>query len=152
MIISEDILARIAIAVLAFAGYLVARHIHREKKAARPLVCPVLFDCDTVVHSDYSKFFGVPVEIFGMIYYLLTALSYIIISFLPEVLPNIFVEFMVLASISAFIFSVYLICIQIFVLKKGCSWCFVSALICILIFVLTLLAYDFSSLFGVMLR
>lgn len=152
MILSEDILARVAIVLLAFAGFFVARHIHKEKKAVRPLVCPVHFDCDTVVHSDYSKFFGVPVEVFGMIYYGLLFFSYVIISFLPEVLPIIFVEFMVLTSISAFLFSLYLIGIQIFVLKKACSWCFVSAFICILIFILTLLAYDFSSLFGVMLN
>jgi hypothetical protein len=45
---SEDILARIVIALLGVAGFFVARHIYREKQADRPLVCPVNFDCDGV--------------------------------------------------------------------------------------------------------
>jgi uncharacterized membrane protein len=40
----------------------------------------------------------------------------------------------------AFLFSLYLIGVQIFILKKGCSWCIVSALISALIFILAILS------------
>jgi len=150
--ISEDILARIIIAVLALCGFFVARHIHNEKKQKRPLVCPIHFDCDTVVHSDYSKFFGIPVEVFGMIYYAFVTLGYIVLSFMPEVLPMLLVDSLILISIGAFLFSVYLTIVQSFVLKKFCSWCLVSATICVLIFTLTLVSYDFSSLAGMFLK
>jgi len=146
--ISEDILARIAIVALGLCGFFVARHIHNEKKASRPLVCPIQFDCDAVVHSDYSKFFGIPVEVFGMFYYACLTLGYIVLSFMPEVLPMLLVDSLILISIGAFLFSVYLTVVQSFIIKKFCSWCLVSALICILIFVLTLVSYDFSSLAG----
>lgn len=136
----------ILISALAICGFFVAKHIRSHKTKNTPLVCPIRFDCHTVVHSDYSKFFGVPVEILGMTYYAFTAIFYLffIISsvFVPElpesivflVLP-IITLFWVL-SLAAFLFSIYLIAIQIFVLKKGCSWCIISAIISALIFIL----------------
>lgn len=150
--ISNDILPRIAIALLGLAGFFVAKHIHGEKKAKRPLVCPMHFECDAVVHSDYSKILGVPVEILGMIYYACVFGGYVLLSFMPVALPPALNLILVLVSIGAFLFSVYLTVVQSFVLKKFCSWCLVSACICVLIFILTALAYDFSSLAEMFLK
>ncbi len=147
MIFSEDILARIAVFILGVCGFFVAKHIHKHKKAnEKPLVCPIKFDCHTVVHSDYSKLFGVPVEIFGMMYYGLISLGYLILIFIPDAMPIYLVNFLILLSSFAFLFSVYLIGVQIFALKKGCSWCIVSATICLCIFLLTVFAYNFNDI------
>lgn len=146
MMFPEDILAKIAVFALASCGFVVARHIYKHKKSDQsPLVCPLNFDCHAVVHSDYSKFLGVPVEIFGMIYYGLVSISYLIFIFMPNVLPPFEVGVVIISSLAAFIFSLYLICVQIFILKKGCFWCYISALICVLIFILTVFSYDFSA-------
>ncbi|MBI5139788.1 vitamin K epoxide reductase family protein [Candidatus Nomurabacteria bacterium] len=145
MTFSEDVLLRVAIFVLGACGFWVAKHIREHKVEQKPLVCPIQFDCNTVVHSDYSKFLGMPVEILGMVYYALVSLSYLFFIFLPNVLPNIVIGGMIVLSLVAFLFSLYLIGVQVFALKKGCSWCFVSAFISISIFVLTLLTYDFGS-------
>lgn len=147
-----DILARVLISIFALAGFFVAFHIYKEKREKKPLICPMHFDCNKVVNSDYSKFFGVPVELFGMYYYLAIFLSYIFISFLPSVLPILFLIVVAFISIGAFVFSIYLILIQIFALKTYCSWCLVSAFISTCIFFLTMYAYDFSSLFGLLLK
>jgi uncharacterized membrane protein len=147
MTFSEDVLTRVAIFALAGFGFWVAWYIHKHKKPkANPLVCPLKFDCETVVHSDYSKFFGIPVEILGMVYYIFIAFSYLGLIFMPHTLPNVLVGSLATLSMIAFLFSVYLICVQIFIIKKGCFWCFVSAFICICIFLLTISAYDFSSI------
>ena len=145
---SEDILIRVTIFVLGFLGLMVARHIYKHKKASeKPLVCPIRFDCNFVVHSDYSRFLGIPVEILGMIYYALISSSYLFFIFVFEI-PNAFqvdlVAFIITMSFMACLFSVYLIAVQIFILKKGCSWCIVSAFICFSIFILTMFNYDFS--------
>ena len=87
---------------------------------------------------------GVSLEIFGMIYYASLSLFYLLSLFVFSIIPAILSSFLLLASLGAFLFSLYLLCLQIFVLKKGCSWCVVSALISILIFILTALNYDFS--------
>lgn len=143
----EEFLLRVAVFILAFGGYFVARHIYNHKKQAKPLVCPIRFDCNSVVNSDYSKFLGIPLEILGMYYYAVVAFLYLILIFAHSLIPLYLVALLVLSSVAAFAFSLYLIFVQLFILKKGCSWCFVSATICILIFILNLLAYDFASLF-----
>jgi uncharacterized membrane protein len=146
MMFSEDILIRFVIFLLGFGGFLVAWHIYKEKKAQRTLICPARFDCDEVVHSNYSKFLGISLEILGMTYYIFIALSYLVFIFITNTLPNVLIGIVATISMVAFLFSIYLIFVQLFILKKGCSWCFVSAFICILIFFLTIQAYDFSYL------
>ncbi len=145
MIFSSDIEARVAIFILGICGFLVARHIFKHKNNDRnPLVCPIKFDCHTVVHSDYSKLFGIPVEILGMFYYALVSIFYLISVFVPGLMPLFIVKAMIGVSFVAFFFSLYLIGIQIFVLRKGCSWCIVSAFISAFIFALTVAVYHLS--------
>ncbi|OGI67811.1 hypothetical protein A2738_03385 [Candidatus Nomurabacteria bacterium RIFCSPHIGHO2_01_FULL_42_15] len=144
---------QITIFVLGFFGFAVARHIYKHKDDNKhPLVCPIKFDCHTVVHSDYSKFFGVPVEIFGMIYYAFISFAYLVLVFFP--MPSIMSVDLAIVAIAmssiAFIFSLYLILVQIFILKKGCSWCIVSAFICFFIFILTMMNYDFNEIIRVL--
>ncbi len=144
---TDEFLLRLAIFILVSAGYFVARHIYNHKKADKPLVCPIRFDCNAVVSSDYSKFLGIPLEILGMYYYAVHALLYLMLIFWYQFVPLWFIGLLVLSSIVSFLFSVYLILVQLLILKKGCSWCFVSATICILVFILNILIYDLSVLF-----
>jgi len=144
MLLSDDILIRIAICVLGGFGFLVASHIYKHKRAKKPLVCPVGFDCNFVVHSDYSEFMHIPLEIFGMAYYALLSIFYFVSIFIFDIMPIQLESILLLASLGAFVFSMYLLGVQIFVLKKGCSWCIVSAFVSILIFILTALHYDFN--------
>ncbi len=153
MMFGEMLLVKICVTLLGFSGFIVARHVWKHKHSEKaPLVCPVQFDCATVVHSDYSKFFGIPVEFLGMAYYAFVFLFYSAFILTPFSIPNALVGIMVLLSLVGFLFSLYLIGVQIFILKKGCSWCFVSAFICILIFSFTLLTYDFSYLASLLLK
>jgi len=153
MIFSDDVLARMTIFVLAICGFLVSRHIYKHKKVnAKPLVCPVKFDCTTVVHSDYSRLLGIPLEFFGMAYYGLVAVGYLILIFHPETISPYILSAIILTSSLAFLFSLYLIGVQIFVLKKGCSWCIVSAFICLLIFLLIIFNYDLRLYVSLLLR
>jgi uncharacterized membrane protein len=131
-----------AIFVLGVCGLLIARHIRNHKTNNAPLVCMVGFDCHAVVHSDYSKFLGLPVELLGMTYYALVSVFYLLVLVKPDFVSLGVVGIATIASCVAFIFSIYLIVIQIFVLKKGCSWCIVSSLVSASIFVLTMFTTD----------
>ncbi|OGI60645.1 hypothetical protein A2641_01950 [Candidatus Nomurabacteria bacterium RIFCSPHIGHO2_01_FULL_37_25] len=147
MIFSNNILIRLTIFILGFCGFMVAKHIFKRKNdTEKPLVCPLKFDCHKVVHSDYSKLFGVPVDIFGMIYYGFISVFYLFFIFRPEPLPFILVNFLITLSLMAFLFSIYLIIVQIFILKNGCFWCIISTFISTFIFILTLLPHVFSSM------
>jgi len=139
MIFVDQLFIHVGILVLAFCGFFVAKHIRTQKIKDKPLVCMVGFDCHAVVHSDYSRFMGVPVEALGMVYYASVFIFYLLLAIFEVVLSVNFLNFIILTSLIAVLFSVYLIIVQIFVLRKGCSWCFVSALLSILIFVLSVI-------------
>ncbi|MBP6883616.1 MAG: vitamin K epoxide reductase family protein [Candidatus Pacebacteria bacterium] len=153
MVFSDDVLIRVAILILGLCGFVVARHIHKHKNnEAAPLVCPIKFDCHGVVHSDYSTFLGIHLEVLGMFYYGLLSLAYAFFIFLPSSMPSLVVNFMIGLSLVAFLFSFYLMSLLIFVLKKACSWCIVSALISATIFVLTIATYHFSYIVQLFIR
>ena len=150
--LENEIFVRGLMSLLGVSGFFVARLISNHKIKKRPLVCPAGFDCHAVVHSDYSKFLNIRVEVLGMLYYALIAISYFISIFFSGSLPDIFVALVAVSSLGAFVFSGYLIWVQIFVLKKGCSWCFVSASISVAIFVLTVYAQDLGLITQVFLK
>lgn len=126
----------LGVVVSAVVGCLISVHIYREKKKDVPMVCPLNFHCDTVVYSKYSKFFGIPVEVIGICYYAVVAISYTLFLFWPSVVNPVFTLVVLFATISAFLFSIYLTFVQVFRIKELCSWCLTSASICTVIFLL----------------
>ena len=124
--------------LIGVAGFMLALYIYRKKRVGAPLVCPLRASCDLVTHSTYSKIFGIPVELLGMVYYAFVALShgFALASF--TVIPHVLIIGMLAVSAFAFLFSMYLVSIQAFVLKQWCTWCLISASFCVLIFVITL--------------
>ncbi|MFB6225988.1 MAG: vitamin K epoxide reductase family protein [Candidatus Paceibacteria bacterium] len=125
---------------LSFLGFLISFYIFQKKRSKTHLKCPLDAQCDQVIHSKFSSFFGISVEVLGMIYYGLVAVGYGLKWYLPSffigwvgvILPSI--------TIGAVLFSLYLVFVQIFTLKEYCSWCIASAFICVLIAVLALAA------------
>ncbi len=133
------LILKIFVALFAGTGFMLALYIYRTKRNATPLVCPLEGNCEQVVHSDYSKLLGIPVEILGLLYYGIMVVLYVCFAFFPLVLP-IFASYAVLGlTITAFLFSVYLTAIQALVLKQWCTWCLFSAGICTIIFILAFL-------------
>ncbi len=135
---------KLFLSLFSFLGFSVATYIYLHKNKKKPLVCPLKSNCEKVIHSDYSKFFGVPVEILGMIYYflvLLISLGSLLFSGLIH--PSIF-SFALGLTILAFLFSLYLTFIQLFVLREICIWCLTSALASTLIFIFSLSVYNYN--------
>lgn len=129
---------------LSFSGFLLAGMIYHKKRKGEVLVCPIGKNtCDTVIHSDYSKVFGVEVTVLGMVYYGLSAFFYAAIISFPWIgTPSLhFVAFLV--TLFAIIFTGYLIIVQAVVLRQWCTWCLGSALISTLLFIIS--AYTVSA-------
>lgn len=134
--------------LLGFFGFLLASHIHNKKITKKRLICPLRSDCDTVINSDYSKVYGVPVEVLGMFYYAFIVITHSFFYFyipylnLPSPFFVLFIYiyvFVFFVSICATLFSIYLIFVQAFKIKQWCMWCMCSAsitlAICIVSFV-----------------
>ncbi len=130
----QDIAPYLLIIFCAFGGFLISFYIRHKKSSHEVLVCPLNSNCEEVIHSDFSRFFGIPVEILGLLYYGIIAGSYGFIVALPEyVLPS-FLYFLFALSLGAFLFSLYLTFIQAFTLRQWCTWCLASAMLSTIIF------------------
>ncbi|MBI2674144.1 MAG: vitamin K epoxide reductase family protein [Candidatus Yanofskybacteria bacterium] len=134
------VFSSVIIIFIAFSGFLLAAYIRHKKVSKETLVCPLKADCDTVIFSDYSKFFGVPVELLGMAYYLTVAVAYGVFLSVPVDMPQVIVLGIFSITVIAFLFSLYLTFVQAFALKQWCTWCLISAGFCTGIFFLVLLA------------
>ena len=129
---------------LAFGGFSISFYIRHKKKSSEVLVCPVGSSCDSVVHSDYSRFFGMPVEILGMTYYGLLALAYGFLLVFQNTVP-VEVRFaLLLLTAASFLFSLYLTFIQGVVIREWCAWCLISATITTFIFSISVYLTDFN--------
>lgn len=118
----------------AFGGFLLAFYIRHKKGTHEKMICPLHSDCEVVIWSEYSRFFGIPVEILGLFYYGAIAVFYGALLLFPA-LASSFVTFIVVAlTTAAFLFSLYLTFIQAFALKQWCTWCLMSAGLCTIIF------------------
>jgi uncharacterized membrane protein len=133
---------------LGFAGLVLAYYIQKKKRLAEPLICPIGADCDRVIHSRYSRLFNVPVETVGAVYYSIVLLTYAIFFVSPELHSAGAALVILEITAVAFLFSLYLTGVQIFVLREWCTWCIISALLCtvILYLELTHLNFDAASL------
>ena len=125
---------------LGLTGFFLARHIYKKKNTKRPLVCPLRSNCDLVVTSKYSNILGIPVEILGMCYYMAVVLVHVGMIIHPAFRLPIIATISMAVSTCAFLFSMYLVSIQAFVLKQWCTWCLCSAFLCVAIFFATYLS------------
>jgi len=133
---------KIILITLGLGGLGISSYIFKKKRAKKVLVCPIGADCDSVVHSDFSKFFGIPLEIIGLFYYSLVVVAYISFLFLPELAHLSLMFALVAIGATALLFSAYLTFIQAFSLKQWCTWCLGSATISFFIFFLSLFSTD----------
>ncbi len=126
------------------AGFFLASYVYTKKHKQENLVCPMNGSCDEVVNSRYSKFLGLPVEVLGMIYYAFIVLVYSAMHLYPHVFSDVAKFFITGITVGAFFFSVYLVTIQAFILKKWCTWCLFSAGFSTFIFITAIFTTDFS--------
>ena len=135
------------IVFVALGGLGVASYIHYTKKCSKPLVCLMGSDCDVVINSRYSKFLGVSLEYWGIFYYSTIIISYIFLILYFYLIPEIVLLGLVIVTTGAFIFSLYLLFVQAFLLKQWCIWCLLSAMLSIVIFTFSLVSLSFALSF-----
>lgn len=121
--------------LLLLAGAVLSFYLFYSDVINVPAICPTN-GCATVASSKYSRFLGIPVSLWGLIYY--SAFS--VIFFIKDKLKDrfdLFFKFFLLAGIG---FTVYLRYLEFFVIKAVCIWCWGSVLIVILLLILYLLS------------
>lgn len=128
-------LAGIFVIFFGFLGFLLSLYIrHKKTHKETHMVCPLKGDCKQVIYSEYSKFFGLPVEGLGLVYYGAVGVCYALVVLLPSEFAWLPIWFLPL-TITASLFSLYLTFVQLFQIRQICTWCLSSAVLCFGIFV-----------------
>jgi len=90
--------------------------------------------CEQVLASQYSKIFGIPLALIGAVYYLIVlglALAYL------KLKNNKIILAFLGVTLFRFLFSVFFISLQVFVIGAVCDYCLASAAISTILFVLS---------------
>jgi uncharacterized membrane protein len=96
-----------------------------------------LGDCWAVNISEYSKVFGIPVAVLGILAYCIL-LILMVPNFLPRFSPVLKDQLAFGAAFTGFIYSIYLTYLEIAVIKALCPFCVISAVMMTVVFISTL--------------
>ena len=118
----------LSVAGVVDAGYLF--YTHRKKK---PLVCPLDHPCDVVTESKWSHMVGVRNETLGLLYYVLLFVG-ILVTFAVPAYASLLFKLLFFGTMGGFLFSLFLIYLQIAVIKNYCLYCMISAALSLLLF------------------
>ena len=116
------------------AGIILSVFMWRNALAGQVIGCVTGKGCEIVLHSVYSKIFGVPIAAYGFAFYGVNAL--ITLFRLVDDRPILRLTSWKLSGISI-LASAYFLYLEIFVIYAFCSWCTVSTFLTIFLLVLS---------------
>jgi len=123
----------IAIAVLSFLGLLDSSYLAAKHYSGEIPPCAILQGCDIVTTSQYAEVGGVSVALLGVIYYLIVFISSIaLLDSRKDSLAKLLSRFVIIG----FLASLWLIFLQVFIIKAFCLYCLFSAFTSVSIFVI----------------
>lgn len=98
--------------------------------------CSIIAGCQDVLNSNYSSIFNIPVALLGALFY-----AFIMISVAHYLIHKSHLSLRVLKITPSigFLVSLYLIYLQLYVIKAICIYCMLSAATSIIIFILSLI-------------
>jgi uncharacterized membrane protein len=133
-------LSRIEITLVALAiiGLLVSVYMTIYKITSNDSMCIGSKDCSVVNQSRYAEIYGIPVAVFGILGY-----AAILAVLLLERSPGFFKQngTMLLFgfSLTGFLFTLYLIFLEIAIIKAYCPFCITSQVAMTFIFILSVI-------------
>jgi uncharacterized membrane protein len=124
-------------AFLALLGLVDAWYLADMAFAGASLTCNVagLEGCNVVAQSAYSKVFGLPLALYGALFYAMFILALGYVHFKPGRLSTIALG---ICATSGVLFSGYFLYVQFFLIKALCIYCLGSAAITACIFILVI--------------
>lgn len=118
-------------ASFGFLGFMTALYLTVEHYRGLSVNCIVLSGCNKVLSSSYSEVFGIPVALFGTIYYFFIFSASLFFLFGH---PKEFIAAALLITPVGFLASVWFVILQLFIIKSICFYCMVSAFLSTFLF------------------
>ena len=127
----------ILIIVFAFIGFADATYL--TVKHYQNVIPPcTIGGCESVLSSVYAEVFGIPVALFGAVYYLIILL----LTFISiDAKREIFLRIALLLSVIGLLSSIWFSFLQIFIIKAFCLYCALSAVTSVSIFIISLYVF-----------
>lgn len=114
----------IAMGLIGTIGFFDALYLTIKHYSNALPSCSIFTGCEVVTTSPYSEFFGIPVALFGTLYYGSVILGVVIL--LNKKIP-LLQKALSLYTITGLLASVWFVSLQLFVINAICPYCMVSA-------------------------
>ena len=101
--------------------------------------CVLFTGCETVTTSPYALIAGVPIAVLGALFYL--AILVLSLVSLDRGARSLILKILVIFSSIGFLFTLWLLYLQLFVIHALCIYCILSCLTSTLIFILSLFGF-----------
>lgn len=118
----------LGIAGLGLSGYLTYVHFNIDA-----LVCST-GGCEIVQSSQYSKMFGIPIAIFGLVMFVTLLVGIVLREYLPEYADMIGTGIVVIL-LMAVLYWGYLSYLEANVIHAWCQWCVATSLVTLAMFI-----------------
>jgi uncharacterized membrane protein/glutaredoxin len=115
------ILILLGLGVATYLAYVEVKHVEA--------ICGPVGECNIVQGSDYALLLGVPVAVWGVLNYLAVGVLWTGQRYLPGRWANLSAMGLLGLTLFAVLFSIYLTCLELFVIRAICIWCLSSAVI-----------------------
>lgn len=112
--------------------------MYRQHHQEKPFVCPMGNNCNEIMSSKWSTFLGYQNEVWSMMWYGVLLLLLLGAYLFPAVAAWLVMLFVGAVFVGA-LYAIYLLCIELFVLKKMCFYCTLSFVVVVMVAVHTFL-------------
>jgi uncharacterized membrane protein len=95
-------------------------------------VCGPIGECNIVQTSDYARILGIPVAVLGVLNYLVIGVLWAGQRLPARRWANLSALGLLGLTFFGVLFSIYLTCLELFVIHAICAWCLCSAVVTML--------------------
>lgn len=115
---------------LALLGLFVSAYLAYVEITHSEAVCGPVGDCNAVQSSSYATLFGIPIAVYGLVFYLAAAALWYMQPRQATAKRHQQITAALLAlTVAGTIFSIYLTILEIFTIQAVCAWCLTSAVV-----------------------
>lgn len=120
--------------LLIAVGLIVSGYLAYVETMHVTAVCGPVGECNIVQSSSYARLLGVPIAVWGLLFYIATAVLWL----LQRVEKVRHTTMLALVGVTLFgcLFSIYLTLLELLVIGAICAWCLTSAVVTGLLFLL----------------
>lgn len=113
------LLVLVGLGIAAYLAYVEITHVEA--------LCGPIGECNIVQSSSYALILGIPVAVLGVLHYLAIGVLWVGQRYVAGRLASLSVLALLGLTLFGTLFSVYLTCLEIFVVRAICTWCLGSA-------------------------